>query len=230
MSPSPSDLEGEASGEGPAWTAGSSSSTAAPAAHDPEIYLTIDETERALRAFNAAVRTKIESSGPNGKARAGALVESLQLTLRLTTVFADDHGASRGDGGPPRRLHPTTSAPATVPAPSRRFLGTDLHQRLRVKANSSPTESKYKGSTVYEAYLDGSYRNWIIDNIHERSGKGMKQLKQAIVEISDYEHRYGKLFDDEPDRRTVYMALDTQAAPDTPAGPEQDLVCVLDTP
>ena len=110
----------------------------------------------------------------------------------------------------------------------RRFLDVDLHQRLSVKANSSPTEGKYKGAAVYQAYQDGSYRNWIIDNINEFSGKGMRQLKQAIIEIADFEHRYGKLFEDTSDR-TSYMALDPEAADASPPGPEQDLVCVLGT-
>ena len=109
------------------------------------------------------------------------------------------------------------------------YLDTEAYQRLSVKARSAPTEGKCKNGTVYEAYLDGSYRNWIIDNINERSGRGMRQLKQAIVEIFDYEHRYGKLFEEPRDRRTSYMALDPIVVDDSPAGPEQDLVCVLDT-
>ena len=107
--------------------------------------------------FNAAVRTKIEAGGPQCEIRAGALVESLQLTLRLTTAFADDRAGPQVDTTPPRRLHLTTSAQASVPAPPRRMLDSDLHQRLRVKAASAPTEGKYKNSTVYEAYLDGNY-------------------------------------------------------------------------
>ena len=56
----------------------------------------------------------------------------------------------------------------------------------------------------------------------------MRRLKQAIVEISDSEHRYGKLFDEAPDRRTSYMAVDPELEDGT-AGPEQDFICVLDT-
>ena len=128
----------------PVAAASSSTTSTAPEAK-PDIYLTVDETERALRAFNSAVRTKIEAGGPECEIRAGALVESLQLALRLTTVFADDRAGPLPDPGPPRRLHPTTSAPASVPAPPRRMLDSDLHPRLRVKAASSPTEDSVRG-------------------------------------------------------------------------------------
>ena len=36
--------------------------------------------------------------------------------------------------------------------------------------------------------------------------RALRQLKQAVVEIADFERRYGKLFDGPVDRRTSYMA------------------------
>ena len=47
---------------------------------EPEIYLTAEETEQALRAFTSAVQTKLGQCREGAAIRAGALVESLQLT------------------------------------------------------------------------------------------------------------------------------------------------------
>ena len=169
----------------------------------PEILLSAGEVDRALRAFNGAVQTKVETLQPNEYIRASALVESLQLTLRLTTIFEEPPGPQRQ----PSRLHQTSSTPTSGTAPGRRERDNELHQRLRGRA-SARTEGKYKNRTVYEAYLDRNYVNWIMDNINENSGRGMKQLKQVIVELSDFERRYGKLFDEDRDHRTSYMAIE----------------------
>ena len=190
----------------------------------PEILLSAGEVDRALRAFNGAVQTKVETLQPNEYIRASALVESLQLTLRLTTVFEEPPGPQRQ----PSRLHQTSSTPTSGTAPGRRERDNELHQRLRGKANSAPTEGKYKNRTVYEAYLDRNYVNWIMDNINENSGRGMKQLKQVIVNCPTLSAATGSCL-----TRTATIVPPTWPSRtetwNDGVGPEQDLVCVVDT-
>ncbi|CAE7892444.1 RE1 [Symbiodinium sp. KB8] len=94
-------------------------------------------------------------------------------------------------------------------------------QSLRARASALQSEGKYKNEPVYHAYRDTGYRNWVLANIDNHSGRGMKQLKLVFMEIADYEQQRGPLFTE----RAGYMVM----AEDSAGGSEHALVCVLDT-
>ncbi|CAE7949958.1 unnamed protein product, partial [Symbiodinium sp. KB8] len=214
----------------PAPTASSSTSSVSgarveqPRADEEETYLTKEEAEKACDAFQHAVLTKVSAMGPGSYIKGSSIRQSLQLILRMVTVFNeptedfDNRSGGTAEGyAPPVRQLPRL--PGGQPGREQ-----ERRQQLQQRASTLATEGKYKNEPVYHAYQDVGYRNWVHANTDDHSGRGMKQLKVLFLEIADFEKQHGALYEGYGGR-VAYMLADNSGAD----GSESSLVCVLDT-
>ena len=188
---------------------------------EEEIYMTKEEVERAVSTFSTAVQIRMAEVGPANYIRGSTLRESLKHILRMVTVFNEPRQQPSMQEASPYRMAPGSSTQAGSTTPT----GHEEHRRqLQERGHTLATEGKYKGQAVYQAYRDTGYRNWVRDNIDEHSGRGMKQLKNAMKEFADYEAAFGELYQE---HRVAYMVA--PPAEEEPLGAETSLVAVLDT-